>query len=383
MTELLNLPDLPGGMTASARTVVAVPGTAGGPSVAYKAPLATGGSAVVTSVAGRIGDVVLTVGDVAGAYAATNPSGFIAAAALVSYAPLASPALTGVPAAPTATVGTNTTQLATTAFVAAAVASGTSGVATFNTRTGAVSLISADVTGALTFTPYNATNPAGYQTVAQVGAAITSGTAANVSGTVALLNGGTGATTPAAARTALGLVAVATTGAYTDLTGAPAIPAASSTAPLVEGTAAIGASTTYARADHVHPSFGGSAYTLPPATATVLGGVKQGTGVTIAADGTLTAAGGGTALNPISTTYTAAGAITPANTLAYINSASAVAMTLAAAADTHTITIVNGGAGAATVTLVLFGTSQGVVLTQGAVLNVSYQVGLSTFIRIS
>lgn len=36
-----------------------------------------------------------------------------------TYAPLASPALTGTPTAPTATVGTNTTQLATTAFVLA------------------------------------------------------------------------------------------------------------------------------------------------------------------------------------------------------------------------------------------------------------------------
>ncbi len=38
------------------------------------------------------------------------------------FAPLASPTLTGTPAAPTATAGTNTTQLATTAFVTAAVA---------------------------------------------------------------------------------------------------------------------------------------------------------------------------------------------------------------------------------------------------------------------
>ena len=39
-----------------------------------------------------------------------------------SRAPLASPTLTGTPAAPTATAGTNTTQIATTAFVAAAIA---------------------------------------------------------------------------------------------------------------------------------------------------------------------------------------------------------------------------------------------------------------------
>lgn len=41
---------------------------------------------------------------------------------LASYAPLASPALTGTPTAPTATAGTNTTQIATTAFVQTAIA---------------------------------------------------------------------------------------------------------------------------------------------------------------------------------------------------------------------------------------------------------------------
>jgi hypothetical protein len=42
-------------------------------------------------------------------------------AALGAKAPLASPALTGIPTAPTATGGTNSTQIATTAFVAAAI----------------------------------------------------------------------------------------------------------------------------------------------------------------------------------------------------------------------------------------------------------------------
>jgi hypothetical protein len=41
---------------------------------------------------------------------------------LDAKAPLGSPALTGTPTAPTATIGTNTTQLATTAFVAAGIA---------------------------------------------------------------------------------------------------------------------------------------------------------------------------------------------------------------------------------------------------------------------
>jgi hypothetical protein len=84
-----------------------------------------------------------------------------------------------------------------------AVATSASGVLSWNTRTGAVTMTSADVTGSLGFTPYNATNPAGYQTAAQVTAVL---------------------------------------------------PAASSTTPLMDGAAAIGAGTTWARADHVHPS---------------------------------------------------------------------------------------------------------------------------------
>ncbi len=53
-----------------------------------------------------------------------------AATALLTLgaAPLASPTFTGTPAAPTATPGTNTTQLATTAFVTAAISTAVSGV---------------------------------------------------------------------------------------------------------------------------------------------------------------------------------------------------------------------------------------------------------------
>jgi hypothetical protein len=57
------------------------------------------------------------------------------------YAPLAYPAFTGIPTAPTASVGTNTTQIATTAFVSAAASSGTftptyTAVANINNFTG-------------------------------------------------------------------------------------------------------------------------------------------------------------------------------------------------------------------------------------------------------
>lgn len=59
------------------------------------------------------------------ASANTSTPGYLTAADWNTFngkAPLASPTFTGTPAAPTATAGTNTTQVATTAFVAAAVA---------------------------------------------------------------------------------------------------------------------------------------------------------------------------------------------------------------------------------------------------------------------
>ncbi len=51
---------------------------------------------------------------------------------------LASPALTGTPTAPTASNGTNTTQIATTAYVQTAISGISSGVVSFNSRTGTV-----------------------------------------------------------------------------------------------------------------------------------------------------------------------------------------------------------------------------------------------------
>ena len=88
-------------------------------------------------------------------YNSTNPSGYITSAALASYAPLNSPALTGSPTAPTPAGASNDTSIATTAFVVAKIAAATAGVSSFNGRTGAVSLSSSDVTTALTYTPAN------------------------------------------------------------------------------------------------------------------------------------------------------------------------------------------------------------------------------------
>lgn len=73
-------------------------------------------------------------------------------------------------------------------------------------------LTSGNVTTALGFTPYNATNPSGFITSV--------GTAANVSGTVAVANGGTGATTAGLALANLGGYAATNPSAFINQAGA-------------------------------------------------------------------------------------------------------------------------------------------------------------------
>ena len=92
----------------------------------------TASQAPVLSVAGKTGMVTLTVTDVAGA------------------APLESPILTGTPTAPTAAVGTNSTQLATTAFVKAQgyITASQAPVLSVAGKTGVVTLAVTDVAGA-------------------------------------------------------------------------------------------------------------------------------------------------------------------------------------------------------------------------------------------
>ena len=85
---------------------------------------------------------------------AVHPFGFNSAltSALIPYAKLNSPAFTGVPTAPTAPVGTNNTQLATTAFVQSAVSSSGGGGPTppnaSETVTGIVRLANSSETSA-------------------------------------------------------------------------------------------------------------------------------------------------------------------------------------------------------------------------------------------
>jgi hypothetical protein len=153
---------------------------------AYVQAAITGISLGVTTFNGRSGAVTLVANDITaaggailaspaftGTPTAPNPppgdsSTRIATTAyvqsLAGFAPLASPAFTGVPTGPTAAPGNNTAQLATTAFVEAAVANSTAGVASFNGRTGAVTLQANDITaatGALLASPAFTGTPSG------------------------------------------------------------------------------------------------------------------------------------------------------------------------------------------------------------------------------
>lgn len=127
----------------------------------------------VTSVFGRTGAVTAGTGD----YTVAQVTG---------AAPLASPALTGTPTAPTAATATNNTQIATTAFVKAQGYSTTVGTVTSVQASGG--------TTGMTFS----------------GGPITASGTLTLAGTLAVANGGTGATTAAAARTNFGLGTMAT-----------------------------------------------------------------------------------------------------------------------------------------------------------------------------
>ena len=143
----------------------------------------TGSGAGVTTFNTRSGAVTAANGD----YTVSQVTG---------AAPLASPALTGAPTAPTATAGTNTTQLATTAFVTGGIATAVSALAP---------LASPALTGAPTApTAAPATNTTQIATTAFVQAALV--VPANGYG----ITGNTGSTpTPAVSLTSLTAAAVA------------------------------------------------------------------------------------------------------------------------------------------------------------------------------
>lgn len=109
-------------------------------------------------------------------YNVTNPDSYITSAALSSY-------LTSATAAGTYQTALVSGTSIKTVNGQSVLGSGNiqidGGVTSFNTRTGAVTLGSGDVTGALGFTPYNATNPTGFITSSALTPYLTSATAAS------------------------------------------------------------------------------------------------------------------------------------------------------------------------------------------------------------
>ena len=89
--------------------------------------IANGGTGASTVVGAKTN---LGLNNVDNTSDANKPISTATQAALDTKAPLASPALTGTPTVPTATIGTNTTQIASTAFVNSAIAAATTPDAT-------------------------------------------------------------------------------------------------------------------------------------------------------------------------------------------------------------------------------------------------------------
>lgn len=150
-------------------------------SLALKAPIA---SPTFTGTVSGITKSMVGLGFVDNTSDAAKPISVATQTALSTKAPLASPALTGVPTAPTAAPGTNSTQIATTAYTTAAIAAATasSGVADNSITTAKIA------NGAVT------------------DAKITSVAGSKITGVIPVASGGTGQTSITGIQSTLGLL---------------------------------------------------------------------------------------------------------------------------------------------------------------------------------
>jgi len=209
-----------------------------------------GGSSPVTTVFTRIGDIVATSGD----YTVAQVTG---------AAPLASPAFTGIPTVPTAGLGNNTTQAASTAFVIAN-AGAAGAVTSVFTRAGAVVAANGD------YTASQITNaPAGGIAAITVQAAITELDTEKANLASPTFTGNPLAPTPAVDDND---TSIATT-AYV-------IGQAGAANPIIDGAATPGTAIKWSRQDHVHPTdtsraaLAGPTFTGVPAAPTAAPGTN-------------------------------------------------------------------------------------------------------------
>lgn len=119
LTNITNLAGTSGTLTKTGSNTWTLDTTAYAP---LASPTFTGVPAAPTPAADTNTTQIATTAYVVG-------QGYLkSSAASSTYAPLASPTFTGTPAAPTASVGTNTTQIATTAFVVSQIAAQPAGM---------------------------------------------------------------------------------------------------------------------------------------------------------------------------------------------------------------------------------------------------------------
>ena len=244
------------GNGASAFTAVAsIPNT----DITGLGNMSTQNANAVAITGGNInGTVIGGTTPAAGTFTTLTASGTVSGAGFTTllspYAPLASPALTGTPTAPTAAVNTNTTQIATTAFVlgqASSTSPAMDGTATVGTGT--------------TWARADHIHPTDTSRAPLASPALT----------------GTPTAPTAAVNT--NTTQIATT--------AFVLAQASSTSPVMDGTATVGTGTTFARADHIHPTDTSRAPTANPTfTGTVTAAAVTASGL-ITANGGLTTAG--------------------------------------------------------------------------------------------
>lgn len=154
----------------------------------------SGAGGAVSSVAGKTGAVTLVKGDVGlgnvdNTSDASKPVSTAQQTALDLKSNLSSPTFTGTPAAPTAAVGTNTTQLATTAFVNAEIANDAAPIAHVGSGGTSHAAASTSVAGFM-----SAADKSKLDGIA-AGATANTGTVTGVTGTAPIVS--SGGTTPA------------------------------------------------------------------------------------------------------------------------------------------------------------------------------------------
>jgi hypothetical protein len=299
--------------------------------------LATGVSGTLPVANGGSGSTTLTGYVKGNGTSAMTANATIPVADVTGAAPIASPTFTGTPAAPTAAAGTNTTQVATTEFVTGAIATATIPDATTTAKgkiqlagdlsgTAALPVVAANAITTSKIVDANVTD-AKIATVS--GSKVTgniTGSAANVTGTVAVANGGSGATTAAGALTNLGAAPIASP----TFTGTPAAP-----------TAAAGTNTTQvATTEFVTGAI--ATATIPDATTTAKGKIQ------LAGDLSGTAALPVVAANAITTSKIVDANVTDAKIATVSGSKVTGNITGSAANVTGTVAVANGGTGATT-----------------------------------